>query len=116
MKSLNRVTLLGNLASDPDPRTVSEGVNVVSMSVATNRSWVNKEGEISKKTEFHRVSAWRKLAEVCEKWLKKGSPVYLEGFIQNKSYESEKGVRKFFTEIVATDIYILKFLPSESTA
>ncbi|MBU2524756.1 single-stranded DNA-binding protein [Patescibacteria group bacterium] len=112
MKSLNRVALMGNLAADPDVKKTQEGVTVVGMSVATDRAWVDKEGEQQKKTEFHKISVWRKLGELCEKYLKKGSPVYLEGYLANKSYTNTKGDKKYYTEIVATDIHLLKFMPA----
>lgn len=116
MKTLNRVTLLGNLTADPESKKLSDGLNLVTMSVATERNWISKEGETEKKTDFHRVSAWRKLAEICEKWLKKGSPIYLEGYIQNRSYETESGQKRYLTEIVATEIFILRFPPAADTA
>lgn len=116
MKTLNRVTLLGNLTADPEAKKLSDGLNLVTMSVATERSWIGKQGETEKKTDFHRVSAWRKLAEICEKWLKKGSPIYLEGYIQNRSYETESGQKRYLTEIVATEIFILRFPPAADVA
>lgn len=105
---------MGNLVSDPETKSIGKDSNMLVMTVATNKSWLDKNGEVSKKTEFHRVTVWKKLAEICDKYLKKGSPVYLEGSLQNRSYEDPSGIKKYITEIIANDVHILKYSSSEA--
>jgi len=107
MKSLNRVSLLGNLVADPEVRETQNGNSVANFAIATNRRWKNTDGELKGKTDFHRVVAWRKLGQLCGEYLKKGSSVYLEGQLQNRTYDTDKGEKRFITEIVAKDINIL---------
>jgi len=107
MRSLNRVVLIGNLAADPDVRETTSGKTVVNFAIATNYSWKNGDGETESSTDYHKIVAWNKLGEICGKYLKKGSSIYLEGRIKNRSYETKEGEKKFFTEIIATDVNIL---------
>lgn len=107
MRSLNRVTLMGNLASDPDLRETTTGKKVANFALATNRQWKNPDGEQKRTTDFHRVIAWHRLGEICGEYLKKGSSIYLEGMIKNRSYETKEGETKYVTEIVAKDVNIL---------
>jgi single-strand DNA-binding protein len=107
MRSLNRVTLMGYLAADPDVRQTSNGINVANFSLATNREWKDNDGKKKHATDFHRVVAWRRLGEICGEYLKKGSSIYLEGELKNRSYENKEGEKKYYTEIVAKDVNIL---------
>lgn len=107
MRSLNRVTLMGYLAADPDVRQTSNGINVANFSLATNREWKDDNGDKKHATDFHRVVAWRRLGEICGEYLKKGSSIYLEGELKNRSYENKEGEKKYYTEIVAKDVNIL---------
>ncbi len=106
-RSLNKATIIGNLGSDPEIRTTGTGSKVASFSVATSRSWSGKDGQQQEKTEWHRIVAWAKLADVVERYLKKGDRVYVEGEIQYRSYEDKDGVTKYSTEINAREMIML---------
>ncbi|CAN5202803.1 single-stranded DNA-binding protein [soil metagenome] len=99
--------IIGNLGSDPEIRTTGSGTRVANFSVATSRSWSNQSGEQQEKTEWHRIVAWTKLADVVERYLKKGDRVYIEGEIQYRSYEDKDGVTKYSTEINASEMIML---------
>ena len=105
-KSLNKAQLIGNLGKDPELKYTSAGVAVATFSIATSDSWKDQEGNIQERTEWHNIVAWRKLAEICGEWLKKGKRVYIEGKIQTRSYEKD-GVKKYMTEIVADQLIML---------
>ncbi|HXF99885.1 MAG TPA: single-stranded DNA-binding protein [Bacteroidota bacterium] len=107
-KSLNKVMLIGNLGKDPELRYTASGVAVASFTVATNESWKDQDGNMQERTEWHNVVAWRKLAEICGEWLKKGRRVYVEGRIQTRSYDDKNtGQKRYVTEIIADDIIML---------
>lgn len=105
---LNKVCLIGRLGSLPEVKTLTNGQTVANMSIATSEKWVDRDGKTQERTEWHRVNAWGKLAEACEKHLNKGSLVYLEGKLQTRSWE-DQGTKKFITEVVASSV---KFLES----
>ena len=105
--NVNKVILIGNLGGDPELRYTSNNMPVVNFTVATNESWVNKEGVREERTEWHRVIAWSRLAEICNEKLRKGSQVYIEGRIQTRSWEDQSGQKRFVTEIVASEMVIL---------
>ncbi|MGA7160757.1 MAG: single-stranded DNA-binding protein [Bacteroidota bacterium] len=105
-KSLNKVQLIGNLGKDPELKYTSAGVAVATFSIATSDSWKDQEGNTQERTEWHNIVAWRKLAEICGEWLKKGKRVYIEGRIQTRSYEKD-GVKKYMTEIIADQLIML---------
>ena len=104
---MNRVVLMGHLAADPDLRETTTGKKLANFSVATNRMWKDRDGKQNRQTDYHRVTAWNKLGEVCGQHLAKGSSVYIEGRLQNKSYETKDGEKKYLTEVVARDVNIL---------
>ncbi len=106
-KSLNKVMLIGNLGKDPELRYTTSGVAVATFTIATNESWKDQEGNLQERTEWHNIVAWRKLAEICGEWLKKGKKVYIEGRLQTRSYDDKNGVKKYVTEIVADDLIML---------
>lgn len=107
-RSLNKVMLIGNLGKDPELRYTPSGVAVATFTVATNESWKDQDGNLQERTEWHNVVAWRKLAEVCGEWLKKGKKVYVEGRIQTRSYDDKNtGAKKYITEIVANSMIML---------
>lgn len=106
-KSLNRVTLIGNLGKDPELRYTAGGQAVATFSIATNESWKDKEGNLQEKTEWHNIVAWQRLAEICGEYLKKGRKVYIEGRLQTRNYEDKEGVKRYVTEIVAQDMILL---------
>ncbi len=106
-KSLNKVMLIGNLGKDPELRYTTSGIAVATFTIATNESWKDQEGNLQERTEWHNIVAWRKLAEICGEWLKKGKKVYIEGRLQTRSYDDKNGVKKYVTEIVADDMLML---------
>jgi single-strand DNA-binding protein len=110
-RSLNKVTLIGNLGSDPEVRSTSNGSKVATLSVATSNQWKDKSGEKQEKTEWHRVVLWnsqyRKLADVAEQYCKKGDKVYVEGAIEYRSWQDREGQTRYTTEIKANEIILL---------
>ena len=107
MSGVNKAILIGNLGADPELRYTQSKKAVVNFTVATSRSWNDKEGEKQEETEWHRVVAWDKLAEICSKFLKKGSQVYIEGRMQTRSWTDKEGVKRYTTEIVAHEMSML---------
>lgn len=105
--NLNKAMIIGNVTRDPELKSTPSGQNVVSFSVATNFVWTDQSGNQQKKAEFHNVVAWRKLAEICAKYLKKGSKVYLEGRLQTTDWTGNDGVKRYRTEIVADNMIML---------
>jgi len=113
MRTINKVTLIGNLTRDPELRYTESGRPVCSFGLATNRVWTSEEGEKREQTDFHRIVAWGKLGELCDKYLKKGRHVYLEGHLRSHSYEDKEGVQRAVTEIVLEDMVMLDAKPQE---
>jgi len=107
-RSLNKVMLIGNLGKDPELKYTTSGVAVANFTIATNESWKDQDGNLQERTEWHNIVAWRKLAEICGEWLKKGKKVYLEGRIQTRSYDDKNtGAKRYITEIVADSMIML---------
>lgn len=107
-RSLNKVMLIGNLTRDPELRYTPNGAAVCSFGLATNRSWSTGEGgERKEETEFHRIVAWNKLAELCGQLLTKGRKVYIEGRLQTRSWEGQDKEKRQATEVVAEDMVLL---------
>lgn len=107
-RSLNKVMLIGNLGKDPELRYTSSGSAIATFSLATNESWKDQEGNQQERTEWHNIVAWKKLAEICGEWLKKGKKVYIEGRIQTRSYDDKNtGTKRYITEIVAENMIML---------
>ncbi len=107
MSGVNKVILVGNLGRDPEVRTIEGGAKVANFSLATTESYRNKEGNRVDQTEWHRIVLWRGLAEVAEKYLRKGNPVYVEGRIATRKYTDKDGVERTITEIVGTNMTML---------
>ena len=106
--SVNKVILVGNLGKDPEVTSLESGVKVASFSIATSESYKDKNsGEKITKTEWHNITLWRGLAEVAEKYLNKGSQVYIEGKLQTRSYEDKEGVTRYRTDIVGSNMTML---------
>lgn len=107
-KDLNKVMIIGNLTRDPELKTTPSGQQVVSLGVATNRSWKNADGQSQEAAEFHNVEAWGKLAEIISQYLTKGRRAYFEGRLQTDSWEDkESGAKRSRTKIVAQDMILL---------
>jgi single-strand DNA-binding protein len=113
-RSLNKVMLIGNLGADPEIRSTPNGGRVATISVATSRQWNNQAGERQEKTEWHRVVMWNArggsgggLADLAEKYLKKGDRVYVEGRIEYRTWEDREGNTRYTTEINAREVIML---------
>lgn len=108
MASINKVILIGNLGRDPEIRYTPSGIAVANFSVATSEEWKDKEtGEKQEHTEWHKVVAWKRLGEICGEYLRKGSPVYIEGKLQTRSWEDRDGKKRYTTEIIAQNMQML---------
>ncbi|MCJ7812534.1 single-stranded DNA-binding protein [bacterium] len=105
--TVNKVILVGRLGADPQLKYTPSGKANANFNIATNFTWKDQSGNKQDKTDWHRVVVWGKLAEVVGEWLKKGSYVYIEGRIQTRSYNDNNGVKKWVTEVVATDLEML---------
>lgn len=99
--------IIGRLTRDPEARTTPGGQQVTTFSVATGFQWKDKSGQKKENTEFHNVVTWNKLAEICAQYLKKGMQVYIEGRLQTRNWEGKDGVKRYTTEIIATDMMML---------
>jgi single-strand DNA-binding protein len=109
MNSLkNRVTLIGNLGMDPETKTTETGKNVTHFTLATDDGYKNADGQKIKETTWHNIVAWNGLADIAGKYLKKGKEVAVEGRIVYRTYEDKKGVTKNITEIVLSDLVLLR--------
>lgn len=106
-RSLNKVQLIGNLTRDPELRYTPQGTPVCTIGIATNRSWVDSSNQRQEETEYHRVVAWNKLAELCGQLLFKGRKVYVEGRLQTRSWTSQDGQERQTTEVVIDDMIVL---------
>jgi single-strand DNA-binding protein len=104
---LNKVMLIGNVVRDPEVRTTPSGQSVASFSIATNLVWKDKNGQQQKKAEFHNIVAWRRLGEIVGQYVKKGGKIYLEGRLQNRSWDDQNGIKRYRTEIVADNMILL---------
>lgn len=106
-RSLNKVQLIGNLTRDPELRYTPTGAAVCTIGLATNRYWTTESGEKKEETEFHRVVAWNKLAELCSQLLIKGRKVYVEGRLRTSTWQGQDGAQRNTTEIVIEDMILL---------
>jgi len=110
-RSLNKVTLIGNLGADPEVRSTNNGSRVATLSLATSRQWNDQKGEKQEKTEWHRVICWNNkgfmLADLAEKYMKKGDKVYIEGRIEYRTWEDKEKQTRYTTEIIAREIILL---------
>ena len=106
MVGLNKAMLIGNVGNDPEIRNLENGVMLATVNIATNESYTDKNGQKVDKTEWHRVVFWRGLAQVIEKYVKKGDSIYVEGRIRNRSYEKD-GITRYTTEIQGDNMVML---------
>ncbi|MBI2051613.1 single-stranded DNA-binding protein [Candidatus Roizmanbacteria bacterium] len=105
-RSLNKVILVGNLTRDPELKYTPSGAPVCTFGLATNRSWTTQDGQIKEEVQYHRITAWHKLAELCSKLLAKGRKVYLEGRIAYRSFTGKDGQQRSITEIILDDFIV----------
>lgn len=106
-RSLNKVQIIGNLGADPEMRSTTTGVRLAKLRIATSRRWNDRQGQQQEKTEWHSVTCWDKLAEICERYLKRGSQVYVEGSIEYSQVEGQDGQTRYYTEIRARELIML---------
>lgn len=103
----NRVQLIGNVGNDPEVKTLENGKKLAHLTIATNERFTNDKGEKIEQTEWHRVTAWGKTAEIIEKYVVKGKEVAVEGKLTHRSYDDKNGEKKYITEVVVNDILLL---------
>ena len=117
--SFNKVILIGNVGKDPEVRHLETGIAVASFTLATTERYKNRNGELQDQTEWHNIVCWRNLAELSEKYIKKGAQIFVEGKIRTRSWADQTGAKRFTTEIVADNIRLLDrkgAAPAQSTA
>ncbi|MFA6923397.1 MAG: single-stranded DNA-binding protein [Bacteroidales bacterium] len=107
MAGVNRVILIGNLGKDPEVRHLENNVKVASFTMATSESYKNKEGQKVTTTEWHNIVVWRNLAEIAEKYLHKGSQIYVEGKLRTRSWTDKENNKRYITEIIGDNFVML---------
>ena len=110
-RGVNKVILVGTLGKDPEVRYSQAGAALTSVSIATNESWKDKNGEKQERTEWHRVKFFGRLAEIAGEYLKKGGMVYIEGSLRTEKYTDKQGVEKYSTDIIANEMQMLGGMP-----
>ena len=113
---LNKIMLIGNLGRDPELNVTQEGTPVTKFTLAVNRNTKTSTGEREKETEWFNIIAWRQLAEICERYLHKGSKIYIEGRLQTRKYTDKNGVERTSIEVVASDMQMLDSKPASSSS
>ncbi|WP_035653503.1 MULTISPECIES: single-stranded DNA-binding protein [unclassified Flavobacterium] len=103
----NRVQLIGNVGGEPEIRTLETGKKVAHLTIATNDYYKNDKGEKVQQTEWHRVTAWGKVAEIIEKYVVKGKEIAVEGKLTHRSYDDKNGEKRYVTEVIVNDILLL---------
>lgn len=104
---INKVILVGNVGRDPEVRYLDNGVVIAKFPLATSETYTNKSGDRVTNTEWHNIVLWRKLAEVADKYVKKGNPLYIEGKIRSRSYDDKEGNKRYITEIIGDNMQML---------
>lgn len=107
MASLNKALIIGNLGADPEVRYTQSNTALATFNIATTEKYRDANGEMKENTEWHRIVAWGRLAELAQQYLRKGSPVYIEGSIQTRQWEDKEGQKRYTTEIKATSMQLL---------
>lgn len=106
-RDLNKVQFTGRLGADPEIRTTAQGSTVATFRVASNRSWISSSGDAHEDTEWFRVVAWNRLAEISQSYLHKASRVYVEGRLQTRQWVDQQGQTRYVSEVIASDILLL---------
>ncbi|MFB1487780.1 MULTISPECIES: single-stranded DNA-binding protein [unclassified Thiocapsa] len=115
MSGINKVILIGNLGADPEIRATQSGDSVATLRIATSESWKDKQtGERMERTEWHRVILWRRLAEIAQQYLHKGSKVYIEGKLTTRKWTDQSGQDRYTTEIVGNEMQMLEGRPADA--
>jgi single-strand DNA-binding protein len=116
MASVNKAILIGNLGRDPEIRYTPSGQAVASFTIATSEKWRDKDGQMQERTDWHNIVCWGRQAELANQYLKKGRPVYIEGRIQNRSYDDKEGNKKYISEVIVQRLQFLGGRPDEAGA
>lgn len=106
-RTLNKVMLIGNVGKDPEVHFTPSGVKVAQLRLATSETWKDKDGAVQEHTDWHTIIAWRGLADVVERLVRRGSRLYVEGKIQSRSFDDRDGNKKYVTEIIADSLLVL---------
>ncbi|MDT0627816.1 single-stranded DNA-binding protein [Alteromonas sp. W364] len=106
-RGVNKVILVGNLGNDPEVRYMPNGNAVANLSIATSESWKDQQGQLQERTEWHKVTMYRRLAEVAGEYLKKGSQIYLEGKLQTRKWQDQQGNDRYTTEVICDQMQML---------
>lgn len=106
-RGVNKVILVGNLGADPEMKYTPSGTPICTFRMATSESFKDREGNQQERTEWHRVVAWSKLAEICGQYLSKGRQVYIEGSLRTRSWDDQDGNKRYMTEVVAREVQFL---------
>ena len=104
--NLNKALLIGNLTKDPELRSLPSGAALATFSIATNRTWKDKNGQKQTDAQFHNIVMFGRIAEIAKQYLHKGDPVYIEGRIQTRSWDGKDGIKRYTTEIVAENMQL----------
>jgi single-strand DNA-binding protein len=107
MKSLNKVTLIGNVGSEPELKKLANDIKVAKLSLATSETYKDSQGQSHTETEWHTIILWRNMAEIAQKYIKKGSLLYIEGKLKTRNYTNEQGSKRYVTEIIVEEIILL---------
>lgn len=105
--TVNKAILIGRLGQDPEVKMTPGGATVANFSMATNRNWKGKDGNMQEETSWHRIVAWNRLAEILKEYAHKGSRIYVEGRMQTRDWEDQNGQKRYITEVVAENIQLL---------
>ena len=111
---INKAMIIGNLGANPEVRQTQNGSSVVTFNVATTEKWKGKDGQQQEQTEWHRIVAFGRLAEICGQYLTKGSKVYIDGRLQTRQWEDKNGTKRYTTEIVAQEMKMLDSKPANN--
>jgi single-strand DNA-binding protein len=107
-RGINKAIIMGNVGSDPDYRSLASGDPVANFSIATSESWKDKEsGQLTERTEWHKISVYGKLADIVQKYVRKGSKVYVEGSIRTRKWQDKAGIERYTTEIVCNELQLI---------
>ncbi|HBB25774.1 MAG TPA: single-stranded DNA-binding protein [Bacteroidetes bacterium] len=115
-RTLNKVMLIGNVGKDPEVNFTPSGVKVAQFRMATSETWKDKDGAVQEHTDWHTVIAWRGLADVVERLVRRGTRLYVEGKIQSRTYDDRDGNKRYVTEIVAENLLLLDAKRSDQPA
>ncbi len=116
MKSVNKVILLGHVTNDPELKNIPSGQAVCTFGFATNKVWKDKKGEKKEAAEFHNLVVWGSLAEVCAKNVKKGKPLYIEGYLKTNTWEGKDGKKNYKTEVIVDELSFVGTKDEEAIA